>query len=110
MVLEFKTYELKEESGLYKNIVQSANKPNEFIIVGEELIGKEIDCFKVQHVGEKGISLISALTIDESALLVPKEDLKLKKDDLPGYEIQEIDIPREYLTMDIIESIQRLNS
>lgn len=112
MNFEFKTYELKKESRFYKMMVESNNKPNEFIVVGEEVVGtgeKAIDCFKVHQLDEKGIVLLGGLNIDESAFLIEKKDLQFKKDDLPGIEIQEIDIPMNYLSKRIIKNINRLN-
>lgn len=112
MNLEFKTYSLKKESRCYKMIVEDSKKLNEFIIVGEEVIGsgeKALDCFKVHQLDEKGITLLGGLNIDESAFLIEKKDLELKKDKFPGVEIQEFDIPMEYLTKRIIKNIKRLN-
>lgn len=107
MVLEFKVHQLKEESKSYKRMVADANKPNEFIIVGEEMF-TDLDCYKVQQMDEKGLCLIGGLTIEEFSLLVQKCDL-IPKPGL-GYEIMVIDVPKEYLTIEIIENIQRLNS
>jgi hypothetical protein len=109
MLLEFKLYELKEESRLYKKAVIEAKGPNEFIIVGEEMLGKDCDCFKVHQMGKEGLKLIGGLDIVESAFLARKEDLILKADNC-SYESTEMDIPKEYLTMEIIENIQRLNA
>lgn len=112
MNLDFKTYSLKKKSRFYKMIVGDTKKLNEFIIVGEEIIGegeKALDCFKAHQLDEKGLTLLGGLGIEESAFLIPKSDLKLKKDELPGVEIQEIDIPMSYLNMEIIKNIKRLN-
>jgi hypothetical protein len=108
MNLEFKLYELKEESRLYKKAVIETKGPNEFIIVGEELLGGKLDCFKVHQVSEEGICIIGGLLIDECAFTVPKEDLVIKANNC-SYESAEFDISKKYLTMEIIENIQRLN-
>lgn len=108
MDLEFKVYELKEDSGIYKMAVVDAKKPNEFIIVGEELVGGKLDCYKVQQLEDQGIKLLGGMKIDEAAYSIEKNQLKLKGDDI-SFESTEIDIPRKYLTMKIIETIQRLN-
>lgn len=112
MNLEFKTYELKKESRFYKMIVEDSKKLNEFIIVGEEIVGngeKALDCFKAHQLDDIGLTLLGGLNIEETAFLIEKKDLQFKKDDLPGVEIQEIDIPMEYLTKKIIKNIKRLN-
>lgn len=112
MEFDFKVYEIRKESRYYKNIVEESKKPNEFIIVGEEVVGsgeKALDCFKVHQVGEKGLVLISGLNIEQSSFLIPKSDLTLKKDDFPGIELQEFDIPITFLNKRIIRNIKRLN-
>lgn len=103
MILEFNIYKLKQESKMYKRLVEKDNGINEFIIIGEE-----DEYFKVQQLYENGLIMIGGLKIDESAYHVLKSDLENKVE--LGWEIQEIDVPREYLTMDIIENIQRLNN
>lgn len=110
MILEFNTYELKEDSKNYKMIIKNDSIPNEFIVIGEEMV-ENTPYYKTHHLDSNGLCLIGGLPIDECAFTIRKEDLRLKtfKDGLGGYEIQEIDIPKEYLTMDIIENIQRLN-
>jgi hypothetical protein len=107
MILKFKTYQLKEGTKMYKDMVEKTNQPNDFIIVGEEMLGS-LDCYKAHQIDDRGICFIGGLKIDEFALFIEKKDLKLK--DGLGCEIQEFDIPKKYLTMDIIENIQRLNS
>jgi hypothetical protein len=103
MKLDFKVYELKKDSKQYPIIIEKFNQPNEFIIVGEDN-----DWYKVQQIGENGITMIDGLKIDEFCMIVPKEDLELKTENF-GVLIQEWDIPKEYLTMTTIENIQRLN-
>jgi hypothetical protein len=103
MILEFKLYELKDTSKFYETCFEGGNRPNEFIIVGEES-----GFYKTQQVEEDGLCLIGGLPIDEFVMLVPKEDLKLKGDGI-GVEMKEFDIPKDYLTLEIVETIQRLN-
>jgi hypothetical protein len=109
MLLEFKTCQLKKGTKNYKQLIENIKLTNEFVVVGEENIKDYADCYKVLNAPEN-MSLISALTLDEQAMRIPKDELELKKDDLPGYETQEIDISKEYLTLDIVENIQRLNA
>ena len=104
MLLEFKLYEAKECSHLYKLACSDDDSLNSFIIVGEE----NQDYFQVHQIDEKGLGLLSGLKINEAAFIVKKEDIKLKSDGL-GYETVELDIPKEYLTLDIIEGIIKLN-
>lgn len=108
MKLEFKVYQLKESSILYDRAIKKGNKPNEFIIVGEEKLRDNFDCYKAHQLGENGFIIIGGLNINEFSMLIPKDDL------IPtpgiGVEITEIDIPKQYLTMQIIEDIQRLNN
>ncbi len=105
MVLEFTVYELKETSTFYNTIFKGGNRPNEFIVVGEETNG----FLKLQQVEDYGICFLGDLPIDEFALILPKEDLQIKNKGF-GTEVIEFDIPKKYLSLDIIETIQRLHS
>lgn len=107
MNIEFKVYQLKKGTKMYKTMVEDTKQPNEFIIVGEEMLGK-LDCYKVHQLDDKGLSLFGGLKIDECAFLLEKKELELKGNDV-SYETTELDIPKKYLSMDIIENIQRLN-
>ncbi len=110
MILEFKVYKLREDSRMYKKLItdlNKINKLNEFIIVGEESLGEDFDCYKVQQLETNGITLIGGLLFDEMTFLIPKNELESKSNF--GYEMQEFDITKEYLTLDIVENIQRLN-
>lgn len=108
MKLEFKVYEIKENTRSYKQLIENIKFKNEFIIVGEAKLGEQLDCFKAQAIDEKGITIIGGMKIDEAALFIPKEDMKIIGDGV-SYETEEFDIPKKYLTMEIIENIQRLN-
>lgn len=108
--LEFKTYQLKEGTRNYNQLIEKGKLHNEFIVVGEESVKDYGECFKALPSSNEGIKLISVLNLREQAMTILKEELQLKKDDLPGIETQELNIPKEYLTVDIIEDIQRLNS
>lgn len=108
MKFDFYIYELKEDTKMYDSLVIKANKPNEFIIVGEEKVGDTLDCFKVQQVENDTLCLIGGLLIDEAAYLISKTDLQIKTWQY-GTEISEFDIPKQYLSLDTIENIKRLN-
>ncbi|KZL88679.1 hypothetical protein [Clostridium magnum] len=110
MNLEFKTYQLKEGTRNYNQLIEKGKLHNEFIIIGEEMVEGYADCYKAIPSSDDGLKLISALNLDEQSMKIPKDELELKKDDLPGIETSEFNIPKEYLTVDIIEDIQRLNS
>jgi hypothetical protein len=109
MVLEFKTYVLKEGTRSYKQLIEKGKLHNEFIVIGEENIKDYGKCFKALPHSDEGIKLLPVNLLDQ-AMTILKEELELKKDDLPGIETCEIDIPKKYLTLDIVEDIQRLNS
>lgn len=107
MNLEFKLYKANVESKLFK-VISKYNDSNEFIIIGEEKI-EDKDYFKVHQLTEKGLVLVGGLPLDETAYSIEKAGLKPLNDGI-GIDYTEIDIPKEYLTMDLIETIQRLNS
>lgn len=92
---------------MYESEYKACNQQNEFILVGEwEKEGTQF--YQLQHLGEDGIKLIGGIKIDRSAYLVEKKDVILQVSN--DYIFTELDIPKEYLTMDVIESIQRLNA
>lgn len=107
MVLEFKLCEVNEDCSIY-NLMKDENPLNEFIIVGEKVLGEE-EYYQVQQLTETGLTVIGGLNIQELSALVLKSDLKTCGDKISTITI-ELDIPKEYLTMDIIEDIQRLNN
>lgn len=106
--LEFRTYQLKEGTRNYNQLIEKGKLHNGFIVIGEEKVEGYGECFKALPSSDEGIKLLP-LKLNEQAMTFLKEELKLKKDDFPGIETQEINIPKEYLTVDIIEDIQRLN-
>lgn len=106
--LEFKTYQLKEGTRNYNQLIEKGKLHNEFIVIGEENVKDYGECFKALLISDEGIKLLP-LKLNEQAMTILKDELELKKDDLPGIETQELNIPKKYLTVDIIEDIQRLN-
>lgn len=105
MNLEFKIYEIKETSMLYKQLVEGTGI-NEFILVGESKVG-DIECYKAQSLDSNGITLIGDMKIDYFCLEIPKKDFKPLGS---IYDTTTFDIPKKHLTMEAIESIQRLNT
>lgn len=103
MLLEFKLYKANIESRLFK-IVSKYDVPNEFIVVGEV-----DDCFLVQQLTGKGLVMVGGFPLDEMAYSIAKKDLFPLSSGM-GTDYTEIEIPKEYLTLDLIEKIQKLNS
>lgn len=112
MILEFKVLELGKDTKQFKSLkaihkrIKNPNREfvNEFIVVGSES-SDNIDYYKVQQLSCKGLVLIGGLKLDEISLIIPKSDFIWD-----GVTYTEIDIPKEYLDIDIIETIQNLNS
>lgn len=104
MLLNFKIHTLKKTSNVL-NMEIKAGGSNVFIIVGEEEYNG-VDYFRSHHIGDKLI-LISGEKLDEQAYRIPKADFE----QLGGiYNEIQLDIPKKYLTLEIIQDIQRLNS
>jgi hypothetical protein len=103
MLLEFKLYKVNTESRLFKIIAKYDNS-NVFIVVGEH---KEY--FKVHQLTKKGLCLVGGMPLDGVAYSIKKTDLTLSTDGF-GVDYTELEIPKEYLTVDLIETIQKLNS
>lgn len=104
MLLNFKIHTLKQGSKVL-DMELKAGGTNAFIIVGEEEYGGK-KYFKSHQLGEKLI-VIPGVKLDEQAYRIPVEDFE----PLGGIvDETQLDIPKEYLTMEIVEEIQRLNS
>lgn len=108
MLLEFYVYQIKKNTKSYTNLIEKYKLPNEFIVVGEDEITENF--FKTQPIFDDGLRLICD-SLNEGAMLINKNDMELKRTDdcLGACEYQEFDIPKEYLTVDIIDTIKRLN-
>jgi hypothetical protein len=104
MILEFREYQIKENTKSHEHIIKKLGEENEFIIVGEDG-----DNFKAYSISKDGLAFVNGLTIADLAYIVPKTDIELLKDG-GGTIWCEYDIPKMYLTMEIIEDIQRLNA
>jgi hypothetical protein len=79
MNLEFKVYQLKPESKMYKSIIERTNANNEFIIVGEEKLDT-LDCYKANQVINGSIPVLADLKVDDFAFFIEKNELELKGD------------------------------
>lgn len=100
MKLEFNIYELTEPYGTFEK---------EFIKVGEvfDKVNNE-HIFLMLGVQENGLTLINGINIQENAYEIPSDKVKLKGSGMYT-DCYIFDINKEYLAMDIIEEIQRLN-
>lgn len=109
MDLDFKTFKIKEDSD-YVKILKQYNSKNEFIKVGEMNKGDKTYC-KMLQLDENGITLFGGggLKLDEIALGIPQSELELTGDGV-GVDYTTLDIPKKFLTMELIEDIQKLNS
>lgn len=104
MNLEFKLYEINEENEVWRKIKRiEPNIKNDFIVIGE----KE-NFYKAHHLGKKGPLLVNGLNIDETAFFIDKSEMNIQGNDIYTESI-ELDIPKEFLNVDIIENIIRLN-
>ena len=101
MKLEFDIYKVKEECKL-NAFLQSIGE-SEFIVTGKELIEDE-EHYLLQELNEDGLRLVKGLNIQMTSYRIPKRFLVKKE-----FESVELDIPKDYLTMDIVEEIQELN-
>lgn len=110
MKLEFKLYQIKQGTRSYKNLIEKGLIPNQLIIIGEEKINDEIDTFLVKPMLDNQIKIFEGMKINECTMNIKKDELELCKDGGCSYQIAELDIPKKYLTMSIIEDIQRLNN
>jgi hypothetical protein len=104
MILEFREYRIKENTKSFEQIIKKLSEENEFIIVGEDS-----DNYKAYSISKDGLALVDGLTIADLAYTVPKTDIEPFKDG-GGTIWCEYDIPKKYLTMEIIEDIKRLNA
>lgn len=114
MKLEFRAVELKEDSKWLKRMKKQtemlkANNnlrhemKNEFIIVGEESIENE-EYYKVNQLNESGLCIFGGLDLATISLSIPKREFKWD-----GETFTILDVPKESLTVDLIDDIKRLN-
>lgn len=102
MKLEFKIFEINENR--FKNLNLNVN---EFIKVGEVKQGKSNICL-LHHINDEGIRLINGLDIQTSAYMIERSNVKFKGNEYFSGSVI-LDIPKKYLTIDIIEEIKLLN-
>jgi hypothetical protein len=106
MDIEFNIFKLKSESNTYKKWAEmpmlKSNIDSEFIVVGEEKV-KNITYLKIIPIENNNICLIGGLMLDEAAFGVDEEDISYTSC------TSEFDIPKKYLTLDIIDNIKKVN-
>ena len=106
MNIEFNIYKLKPDSDTYekwsKQKYMQQEIDREIVIVGEETVGNKL-YLKGCTIREKGLCLIGGLMLNDVAYLIPEEDIERTS------LIEQYDIPKKYLTMEIVEDIQRIN-
>ena len=104
MKIEFNIYEaINKDKDLFRIV-----KSNEFIVVGEEVIGNEVH-FLIHELSCGGIKLVSGINIQDSAYRYPKKDMELAGGGIYT-DCIDLDIPGEYLTIQIMEEIQKFNN
>jgi hypothetical protein len=106
MNIEFPIFWLKKDSDTYKrwSVIPMLKQyiDSDFIAVGEEII-KNTTFIKLISVDNSQICLIGGLMLDEAAYSVPKTDIE------KTCFINEFDIPKDYLSLDTVENIQKVN-
>jgi hypothetical protein len=106
MYIEFNVCKLKPES---KSLKQLSNLPytkvtidTKFIVVGEEPF-KDMNFVKLVPIENNLLTLIDGLSLDEVGYGVNEEDIYFTQ------ESQEFDVPNKYLTIQMVEEIQKIN-
>lgn len=97
MRLEFDLYKVEDMDECLKSFI----KGNEFIVVGELMVGNRE--YFMCHPIKEGIKVIDDVNIQDFSFRLPKDKFEKTGESV------EFDIPKKYLTLDIIEDIQRLN-
>lgn len=108
MKLEFKVVYLKDNSDSLRKLKKTFDRlpnprhkfSNEFIIVGENE-----RYLKLLQLHEDGITLVADFPLDYVTYEIPKEDILWD-----GMLYTELNIPKDRLSVDIIENVIRLNS
>jgi len=106
MKIEFNLFKLKKDSKTYQQWSTKDYMKKELdldiIIVGKEKLGDKL-YLRGSTIGDKGLTLIGGLMLDESGYLIPEEDLQYTSCSM------EFNIHKKYLNVRIIEDIQRIN-
>lgn len=111
MNIEFYVYKIKEGSETKKYMEDIIKGPNEFIIVGEKMIGpkdQELTFAKVLQLRDSTITLFADMPIDALAFLIKRDELEFKGDGV-GIESVTLDVPNKNLTLEVVDNIKKLN-
>lgn len=106
MNIEFNIYKLKKDSDTYKQWSKKSYMQKELdcdiIIVGEEKLGDKLYLRGIT-VNEKGLCLIGGLGLEDNGYYIPEQDLEHTSF------INEFNIHKKYLSIGLVEDIQRIN-
>jgi len=104
--IDFNIYKLKKDSKTYQKWSEKSymqvELDRDIVVVGEEKLS-DVLYLRCLTVGDKGLSLIGGLLLDESGYLVQEEELEKTSD------VGEYNIPKKYLNVRVIEGIQTIN-
>lgn len=93
-----KSYDIWSRMGSLKDDTDS-----DMILIGEEYIDKERN-YQLIPIEDDSVKLISGLNLTDTAYLIPVEDVILSN------KKYSFDIPKEFLDLDIVDNIHRINS
>lgn len=106
MKMEFNLFKLKKDSKTYKKWSEKSYMQNEIdreiIIVGEEKLG-DILYLRGCTIQDGKLTLVGGLQLNDIAYHIPEEDLEYTSC------LAEFNIHKKYLSMGLIEDIQRIN-
>jgi len=106
MNIEFNLFKLKKDSKTYKQWSTKDYMQKELdcdiIIVSEEMLGDKL-YLRGLTVGEKGLCLIGGLGLEDNGYYIPEEDLERTSF------VSEYNIHKKYLSVGMVENIQRIN-
>ena len=107
MNLDFKLCKIKKDSKSYDIWSRMgslrADKDLDMILIGEEYIDKERN-YQLIPIEDDSIKLINGLSLTDIAYLVPVDDTIISNRKYG------LDIPKEFLDLDIVDNIHKINS
>ena len=106
MKIEFNLFRLKKNSKTYQKWSEKPYMQKEvdcdFIIVGEEKIGDKL-YLRGCSIHDDKLTLIGGLQLNDTAYHIPEEDLEYTSC------LSEFNIHKKYLSLGVLEDIQRIN-
>lgn len=94
-----KSYDIWSRMGSLRDDIDS-----DMILIGEEYIDKERNYQLIPVEKDTSIKLIKGLSLTDIAYLVPVEDTVISNKKYT------LDIPKEFLDLDIVDNIHKINS